>query len=394
MAQRLAPALTALLILVGLGDALYMTWDHQVHRIDPRAESEVCGRGEGCEISRFSAWSEVPLGPARPGIPVSLTGAAAYLALLALLLRRRLVPDDPRSARLVFVIAAASLLFSAWLAIVSLRTQGQLCPLCTVLYVVNAGVFMLAPLLLRESIWSAARGAPAAAWSRSAMVAAAVFGVAVLGGYAAYAPPVHAAMQARQTRLLDEASKIRSLPRFDLDTAGRPTLGDPTAPVHLVEIGDLQCPHCALLYDALHEVQAERPGAVKVTYLHYPLDSTCNPNLSKPFHPAACFMAYAAECAHQQGQFDAMMGWLFEHPQEATREAVIGHASTLGLDAAGFGACLDDGSTRAAVAADVANGTRIGLRGTPVLFVDGHMIVGGRSKAVMLEMVDTLLGKE
>ncbi len=394
MAARIAPALIALLVLVGLGDALYMTWDHQVHRVDPNAESSVCGRGEGCEISRYSAWSEVPLGPSRPGLPLSLTGAAAYLALLALLVRRRLRPDDEDAGRVLLVIATGAVLFSAWLAVVSLQLQGQLCPLCTVMYVVNAGVFMLAPLLLREPIFGWLKRAPAVAFSTAGLTAAATFVVFLVGGYAVYAPPVEAALAAKQTRLLNEASEVRSLPRYDLETKGRATVGDPAAPVHLVELGDLQCPHCKLLYDALHEVQAERPADVKVTYLHYPLDSTCNPNLKRPFHDKACAMAYAAECALAQGQFDAMVGWLFEHPVDGTREAIIAHAGDLGMDTVAFETCLDADATKAAIAADIANGTRVGVRGTPVLFVDGHMIVGGRPKAIMLEMVDTLLAKE
>ena len=51
-----------------------------------------------------------------------------------------------------------------------------------------------------------------------------------------------------------------------------------------------------------------------------------------------------------------------------------GFARTLGLDSASFDACLDDGKYRTKVAADVADGERRGVRGTPALFLNGRRV--------------------
>ena len=365
-----------------------------MHKLDPEAASSVCARGEGCEISRFSAQSEVPMGRNRAGIPISLLGAAAYLSLLALVARRRWRPSEQEPARLILAVAVLSALYSAYLAWVSIRLQGKLCPLCTVLYVCNLGVLIAAAVAMPES-W---KGWLSKVWraplSTSGAIAAVVFAVVVGAGYGVYAPPVEAAMAKRRTAQLSGAREIAKEQRFDLDVRGRPLLGDPNAPVAIVEVGDLQCPHCKTLYETLHELQSERPGDVRVSFLHYPLDTACNPNMKRPFHDNACAMAYASECALGMKRFDPMTRWLFAHPSSADRDAILEQAEALGLDPDAFAACLDAPETKAAIAADIAQGVRVGVKGTPVLFVDGRLVVGAKPREVIDVMVDAVLKEE
>ncbi|PIR87953.1 MAG: hypothetical protein COU10_01785 [Candidatus Harrisonbacteria bacterium CG10_big_fil_rev_8_21_14_0_10_45_28] len=84
-------------------------------------------------------------------------------------------------------------------------------------------------------------------------------------------------------------------------------LGDPNAPVLMVEFGDYQCPFCAQLFrEAEHDiiVQYVNTGKVKLVYRDYPLYAK---------HPAALPAALAAECAGEQGAYWQYHDALFEN---------------------------------------------------------------------------------
>ena len=48
------------------------------------------------------------------------------------------------------------------------------------------------------------------------------------------------------------------------------------------------------------------------------------------------------------------------------------------LDLKSFGQCLDSGKHRAAVEADVQEGARLGVTGTPTFFINGRILVGAQ----------------
>ena len=150
MRARNATIVIFIAALVGLGDAVVLTWDHQTHRVDPSAESSVCGEGGGCDIARSHAMSEIPLPGFRPGLPISLLAVGAYLAFLSLAIRRWRYRQERDSPRLLLAMALIACLYSCVLAFVSLMVQGTLCTLCSVLYAVN--FVLLVASVLPQSI--------------------------------------------------------------------------------------------------------------------------------------------------------------------------------------------------------------------------------------------------
>ena len=90
----------------------------------------------------------------------------------------------------------------------------------------------------------------------------------------------------------------------------QPTLGDPNAPVTIVEFSDFQCPFCGQFF---HDVEAQmiekylKTGKVKFIYRNFPLSS---------IHPMAESAAEAGECAYEQGKFWRYHDFVFQHQQE------------------------------------------------------------------------------
>ncbi len=379
------------LALVGVVDSVALTWDHQVAQVDPAGQAGICQRGSACDISRYSQWSEIHLPGDRPGLPIALLGLGFYVAVLGLAWQTRRKPTELHARRLILGGALLGTLYAITLGVYSIVVIGGLCKFCSILYAVNI-------LLLGFSVW--ARAEPLTAWLRGVWgtllkpitwVAAALFATTVAAGYVVYAGPVDAAHQRAQARQMDKAREVGATKTYTIDTTGRPSLGDPAAPVHIIEFADFECPHCAKLYETLHALVQERPHDLRVTFMNFPLDQSCNPALSRPFHRRACALAFAAECAHAQGKWADVAGWLFRAGRGASDEDVVAQMERAGLDLKAFQACVLGPAPRQQVAKDLSAGVNADVQATPTFFVNGHRVEGGRPRAVVEAMIDAVL---
>jgi protein-disulfide isomerase/uncharacterized membrane protein len=160
---------------------------------------------------------------------------------------------------------------------------------------------------------------------------------------------------------------------FDLkDTPGR---GPASAPVKVVEFSDFMCPFCRNLAGALAQFVPQAAGRVVVYFKNYPLDQTCNAKLPGSTHPGACNLALGAVCARHQGKFDAYHDKVFSNElHNPTTADVVRLAGEAGLNAQAMQGCLDDPKSKEELAADVAEGNRLGVSATPTLYVNGKKL--------------------
>ena len=169
-----------------------------------------------------------------------------------------------------------------------------------------------------------------------------------------------------------------------LDMSRAPTRGERTAPVQLVVFTDYQCPYCARLEPALHKLYTRYAGKVAITVKHYPLS----------FHREARGAAEAAYCAHKQGRFWPMHDGIFQADIQTLDAKVITKiAERIGLDMGHYTDCLAHPGTGAAIDADMAEGQRIGLQGTPTLMFNGRRYDMGFGASVdeLAQTVELLL---
>jgi serine/threonine-protein kinase len=164
-------------------------------------------------------------------------------------------------------------------------------------------------------------------------------------------------------------------PVVAIDLAGIPAKGPADAPVRVVEYSDFLCPFCRQLAMALSGFVPQAGGRVAVYFKNYPLDNACNPKLPRATHPGACQLALGAVCAHYQGKFEAYHDKVFatelRNPQAADVVRLAGEA---GLNAAALEGCLDDPRTKADLAAQIAEATRLNISATPTLYVNGKKL--------------------
>lgn len=153
-------------------------------------------------------------------------------------------------------------------------------------------------------------------------------------------------------------------------------LGDPAAPLVVVEYGDYQCPECAEAHRlpalAAHWLAA---GRLCIAFRHFPLVDC---------HPLAMRRAQAAEAAATQGRFWEMHDRLMAPVSDRDRcfqptMAGAGSVTALehlardaGLDVERFRADIDDPAALRRILEDLWSGLASGVNRTPTFYVNGE----------------------
>jgi protein-disulfide isomerase len=162
-----------------------------------------------------------------------------------------------------------------------------------------------------------------------------------------------------------------------------PAWGPASAPVTMLVFSDFQCPFCVRAYPTIKQLQTKYKDRVRLVFKDYPLD----------IHPFAPKAAEAGSCAAEQGRFWEFHDKLFENPRALQVPDLKRTAQSLGLDAAKFGECLDSGKFAAEWQADMAEGNKAGVNGTPTFIANGRMVVGAKSFEEMSKILDEELAK-
>ncbi len=173
---------------------------------------------------------------------------------------------------------------------------------------------------------------------------------------------------------------------------GAYSIGDPDAPVVMVEYTDFQCPFCSRHFQqTFPQIKANfiDTGLVRYVFKDFPLTS---------IHPQAVGAAVAARCAGDQGAYAAMHDALFTAQsqwsnQSNTAELFAGYASQLGLDTAVFTECLNSNQYESAIQADLQEGSSFGVRGTPAFFINGNFVSGAQPYSVFEQAINSLLNQ-
>ncbi len=163
---------------------------------------------------------------------------------------------------------------------------------------------------------------------------------------------------------------------------GAPVKGPATARITLVEFSDFQCPFCVKAVGQLEAVMKAYPNDVRLIYKQFPLDN----------HSQAQLAAQASLAAHAQGKFWPLHDRMYSKSREINRAKILAWAQEFGLDMPKFTALMDAPATVASVQRDLVEGQRIGVEGTPSLFINGKKYQGALDPAVLLPILAKELG--
>ncbi len=151
-------------------------------------------------------------------------------------------------------------------------------------------------------------------------------------------------------------------PVFSISTADQPSLGNVAAQVTIIEFTDYQCPSCATTHPTLERLVREYGDKVRLVVRDFPLSQ----------HADAFKAAQAAEAAREQGKYWEYVAILIRNQTALGTAKLKEYATELGLDRKKFDVALDTGAFAERVQRDLEEGMRLGIDGTPTVFVNGR----------------------
>jgi protein-disulfide isomerase len=156
----------------------------------------------------------------------------------------------------------------------------------------------------------------------------------------------------------------------EIQTGNLPPLGNPNAPIKIIEFGDFLCPFCAQavtdLYPQIEDLINQ--GKVVLYFRDFVV------------HPEANIIHNAARCANEQGKYWEFNKNAFQKflngVDTSKKENLLSLAKELNLDLQSFEKCLDENRYSQDIQNDFQAGVSAGVEGTPTFFINGQKVVG------------------
>jgi len=171
-----------------------------------------------------------------------------------------------------------------------------------------------------------------------------------------------------------------------------PILGDPSAPITIVEFGDYQCERC---YEWFHETKPSivqdyiDTGKANLVFVDLAF-------LGKDSIPAS-MATYCAEDQEMYWEYHDLLYNFQEHVDNgwANSERLKAFAFSLGLDKDLFESCLDSEKYSKRVQYNIQQARENGVRGTPGFFIVGpngqQQIGGAQPFSVFKQILDPMI---
>lgn len=180
--------------------------------------------------------------------------------------------------------------------------------------------------------------------------------------------PIQAAQQESYSKLYASLRVASSTAR--LETTDEPTLGNPSAKVHIVEFLDYDCPYSRQAAPVIRDFMAQHQTDAFYEVREFPLTD---------IHPQAEDAAIAARCVYRQGNpnlYWAMYDTLFATQGSHDPASLRADAQSVGANMDAYDACVSS----TAPMSDLVNSTQdaidAGARGTPTFYVNGAEVDG------------------
>jgi predicted DsbA family dithiol-disulfide isomerase/uncharacterized membrane protein len=359
----------AVLGLLEIGVSLYLV-DHYFAISFPKTLQV----GTFCNISKFWNCDSAAFSPLSNiyNVPTALFGVAFGLLILVGAGIR-----DERVTRTNYFLSLMNLLGCIGLLGYSIVFLGGLCPGCTVYYFLS--------LLTVAIFWLGLRPFPLP--NVLVLLNYAVVVALMAGGTYAYNIERFKKQEEVFARWV---KKMHREPVYDdkkLDDAMwiiQSTKEFADAPLRITLFSDFQCPFCKLLATELEKIAVHYKGRINIRYMFFPLDNSCNKNVTSAMHPVACDAARLSYCARDQ--FNAIHDDIYAHQERLDGAWLEQRAKKLGLSA-----CYHDDKTKEAVKALVSEAESFNIDAAPTIFINGRKISGLVPTKALTVLLDAFL---
>jgi protein-disulfide isomerase len=174
---------------------------------------------------------------------------------------------------------------------------------------------------------------------------------------------------------------IETVDLSSIDLSRAPSRGPSSAAVTLVAFCDFECPFCRRVQPTLAELERRYGPDLRIVFKQLPL----------AIHENAKLAAIATFAADEQGSFWQLHDALFDTRTQPDRMELERLADDVGLDVERFRSALDSAELAERVEQDVADATRLGIRGTPTFLVNGKKLAGAQPIEQFEKLIDAAL---
>jgi protein-disulfide isomerase len=168
--------------------------------------------------------------------------------------------------------------------------------------------------------------------------------------------------------------------------------GNTSSSVALVEYGDYQCPYCQQYFQTVKQVVDTNKDKIKFQFRNFPLNNV---------HQNAFAAARAAEAAGIQNKYWEMHDMLYETVnwqiwtrQGSPQSSFEAYAKQLGLNPTQFKTDFASEKVNDLINADMAEGNRLGITGTPTFFLNGKQIQVANDPQAFQKIIDAEIAKK
>ncbi len=166
------------------------------------------------------------------------------------------------------------------------------------------------------------------------------------------------------------------------------TMGDPNAPVHVIEYGDFQCPYCLQFWTETEPLLIKEyvnTGKVFFEFRAYPI-----------IGPESMLAAEGAYCAGDQSKFweyhdTLFLNWTGENVGDFTEEKLIQYAEVLDLNMVEFKSCLSEEKHKGTVEQDQAQADAQGVHATPTFIINRVKVEGAQPFSALKDLIEQAL---
>jgi len=184
-------------------------------------------------------------------------------------------------------------------------------------------------------------------------------------------------------------SNVVMPPARDHPQADGNKMGDPNAPVKIVEYADFQCPYCMHYWEETEPQIIQNYVATGKVYYEYR-------SVGGFIGPESADAADAAYCAADQNKFweyhDILFAnWTGENAGDFAPDKLRQYAAAIKLNLDQFNTCIDSNAHTDQVNQDVSDAKTAGVQGTPAFVINGKLIEGAQPYSAFQQAIDAAL---
>ncbi|MFN3605128.1 MAG: vitamin K epoxide reductase family protein [Leptonema sp. (in: bacteria)] len=371
---------------------------------------DICPTSLGCNIEGVDGCKELGQSEYSKifGIPIAFFGLVYYLFLglqfFISFLRENVDPIENHSRiRLVYYFSIIGLGFDGILAYINFKILIVPCLLCVYSYFITLSLFFIS-LVLKNRNKPQKNQILILKNGFTMMGVAVVVSSLIMGFYYVLGESKNTNIDKNQLvpkdKIQEYLKDFYSLKDANLDTKGLKTYeGNPKGYIVIHKFADFLCPHCLHTVHILKKVLQRWPDRIVIYYRQFPLDSTCNSEITspprKPYGDWRCNGAQAAVCADEYPNFSDFYHSLFalqEQQLPIDLEQLERISKNLNIPWQKLFVCMTSAISQEKINKDVKDAKRIDINSTPTLVINNKLVFRGTpDETYFFHLLDSLV---